>query len=155
MFDQLRWQILLPFLLTIHFHVFAQSPNYTGTWVLNLEKSELQGKSKGQTGSIFIIRQEGDKFDLKIIHIFGDKQKKIGFKMITDGKTRRVKMLFKGKLEQKENGLQASLWRKNFSNVVNYKFGENQNELVADEVFSGRPKNYHNIWIFDKEPSYK
>jgi len=131
--------------------IFAQTPSYTGTWVLNLDKSKLEDKSEGQTGSIFIIKQEGDKFRLKIYHIFGDKKKKIGFKMIADGKPRRVKILFKGKLEQKENSLQASLWRKNFSNIVNYKFGANQNEFIADEVFKGRPKNYHNIWVFDRE----
>lgn len=130
---------------------FSQQSDYSGTWVLNLEKSKLEDKSKGHTSSIFIIKQEGDKFSLKIYHIFGDKKKKIGFKMIADGKTRRVKILFKGKLEQKENSLQASLWRKNFSNIVNYKFGANQNEFIADEVFTGRPKNYHNIWVFDRK----
>jgi hypothetical protein len=71
--------------------------------------------------------------------------------MQADGKTRRVKLIFKGKLEQKENGLQATMWRKNYLNIVNYKFGVNQNELIADEVYTGRPKNHHSIWVFDKE----
>jgi hypothetical protein len=47
--------------------------------------------------------------------------------------------------------LQATLWRKNFLNIVNYKFGSNQNEFIADEVFTGRPKNHHSIWVFDRE----
>jgi hypothetical protein len=62
-----------------------------------------------------------------------------------------MKLLFKGKLEWKENNLQFSMWRKNFSNIVNYKFGTNQNEFVADEVYTGNPKNHHNIWVFDRE----
>ena len=73
------------------------------------------------------------------------------FTMKSDGKTRRVKVLFKGKLEWKENNLQATLWRKNFLNIVNYKFGNNQNEFIADEVFTGKPKDHHSIWVFDRE----
>ena len=133
--------------------IFAQTPNYTGTWVLNFEKSKLDKSDNlnGLTGQIFVIKQDGNKFSLKIYHIYGDKKKKIGFRMLADGKTRRVKILFKGKLEQKESSLQATMWRKNYLNSVNYKFGTNQSELVADEVFTGRPKDHHSIWVFDRE----
>ena len=130
---------------------FAQTPNYTGTWILNLEKSQLESRPEGLTGSIFIIKQDGDKFSLTRYHIIGDKKKKISFKMVADGKTRKVKVLFKGKLERKENNLQATLWRKNFLNIVNYKFGVDQNEFIADEVFTGKSENHHNIWVFDRE----
>ena len=131
--------------------ILAQTPNYTGTWVLNLEKSKLEHPPEGLTSSVFIIKQEGDKFRLTRNHLFGDKKKKISFKMIADGKTRKVKILFKGKLEQKENSLQATLWRKNFSNIVNYKFGNGQNEFIADEIFKGKPQDHHSIWVFDRE----
>ena len=73
--------------------------------------------------------------------------------MTANGKTKRIKLLFKGKLEKKENGLQATLWRRNFLNVVNYKFGINQNELIADEVMKSKPNSHHNIWVFDREVS--
>jgi hypothetical protein len=133
--------------------IFAQAPNYSGIWVLNLEKSKLENRPKGLTSSLFIIKQEGDEFRLTRYHIFGDKKKKISFKMIADGKTRKVKILFKGKLEQKENNLLATLWRKNFSNVVSYKFGTSQNEFIADEVMISKPNSHHNIWVFDREIS--
>ena len=132
---------------------FAQQPNYTGTWVLNLEKSNLESRPEGLTSSVFMIKQEGDKFKLTRYHIFGEKKKKISFKMTADGKTRKVKLLFKGKLEWKESNLQATLWTKNFLNIVNYKFGNSQNEFIADEVFTGNPKNHHNIWVFDRDNS--
>ena len=131
--------------------IFAQTPNYTGTWVLNLEKSTLEDPPEGLTSSVFIIKQEGDKFRLTRYHVIGDKKKKISFKMIADGKTRKVKILFKGKLEHIENGLRATLWRKNFSNIVDYKFGNSQNEFIADEVFKGKPQDHHSIWVFDRE----
>jgi len=131
--------------------ILAQTPNYTGTWVLNFEKSTLEDPPKGLTSTVFIIKQEGDKFRLTRYHVFGDKKKKISFKMTADGKTRKVKILFKGKLERKENSLRATLWRKNFSNIVNYKFGNSQNEFIADEVFKGKPQDHHSIWVFDRE----
>jgi hypothetical protein len=134
-------------------HFFAQPANYTGTWVLNLEKSKLESKPNGLTGSIFIIKQEGDKFSLKRYHVFGKKKRKISFSMVADGKTRRVKLIFKGKLEQKENGLQATLSRTDFLNIVNYKFGTSQNEFIAEEVFTSSSHNHHNIWVFDKDNS--
>jgi hypothetical protein len=145
--------LLLSFLFQLQ--IFAQTPNFTGTWTLNFEKSKLDTTDNlnGLTGQIFVIKQDGNKFSLKIYHIYGNKKKKIGFKMIADGKTRRVKIIFKGKLEQKENSLQATMWRKNYLNSVNYKFGANQNELIADELFTGRPKDHHSIWVFDKEIS--
>lgn len=138
-------------LVVFNSSIFGQIPNFSGTWILNFEKSKLQDKPEGVTGQIFIIKQEGNKFNLKIQRFYGDKKKKIGFSMLADGKTRRLKILFKGKLEQKENGLQVTMWRKNYLNIVNYKFGATQNELIADEVFTGRPKDHHSIWIFDKE----
>lgn len=130
---------------------FGQNQNFTGTWILNFEKSKLEHKADGLTGSMFIIKQDGNKFRLTRYHLFGEKKKKISFKMVADAKTRCVKILFKGKLEKRENSLQATLWRKDFLNIVNYKFGVNQNELIADEVFTGKPQNHHNIWVFDRE----
>ena len=137
--------------LAIHSPAIAQAPNFTGTWVMNKEKSKIEDPSEGLTGSIFRIKQEGNKFRIKIYHIYGEKEKKIGFKMKADGRTRKVKLIFKGKLEQKENSLIATMWRKNFLNIVNYKFGANENELIADEVFTGRPRDHHSVWVFDRE----
>jgi hypothetical protein len=136
--------------ITSHFQSFSQKPNYSGTWVLNVEKSRLESRPEGLTGSLFVIMQEGDQFRLKRYHLFGEKKKKISFKMTADGKTRKVKLLFKGKLTWAGNSLEAILWRKNFKNLVNYYFGNNENEFIADEIFTGNPKNHHNLWVFDR-----
>lgn len=133
--------------------LLAQIPNYSGTWTLNLNKSVLEHKPAGLIGSVFVIKQEGDHFKLTRIHIFEKKKKKISFSMRADGKTRTVKILFKGKLEVTETGLRATLRRKNFLNIVDYKFGANQNEFIADEVFKGLPQDHHNIWVFDRRVS--
>ncbi|MCA2853894.1 MAG: hypothetical protein ACK5VM_00330 [Bacteroidota bacterium] len=146
-------KILLTLLCIFLFQTneFAQTPNFSGIWVLNFEKSAIEDKDKNLTSQIFEIIQNGDDFGLKIFHIYGDKKRKIGFRMLADGKTRRVKLLFKGKLERTEDGLQATMWRNNYLNMVHYKFGANQNELIADETYNGIPKNHHSIWVFDKQ----
>ena len=131
----------------------AQKPNYSGTWVLNMGKSKLEFPPKWLTSSVFIIKQDGDNFKLTRYLIFGKKKKKLSFKMNADGRTRRVKLLFKGKLEWKDNSLQATLWRKNFMNVVNYKFGDNKNQFIADEIFTGKPRNHQSNWVFDRDNS--
>jgi hypothetical protein len=71
--------------------------------------------------------------------------------MRSDGKTRNIKVLFKGKLEWIGDSLRATLSRKYFLNIVNYRFGTSEDEFVADEVFTGLPKDHHNIWVFDRE----
>ena len=129
----------------------AQTEDYSGSWLLNFEKSKLEHRREGLTGSRFVIRQQGDRFHLTRYQLFGARKKKLSFGMIADAKTRRVKLLFRCKLEWKEDGLWVTLWRKNFSNVVHYRFGKDQNELVADEVFKSKANNHHNIWVFDRE----
>lgn len=137
------------FVLTI-ITSFAQSLDISGTWVLNLEKSKLEVKSEGFTGSKFIISQKGEKFYLTRYHYYGERSNKISFKMKADGKTRPVKLLFRGKLEPAPTTIKASIWKKNFSNIVDYSFGSSQNELIADEVMKSKHDNHHNIWVFDK-----
>jgi hypothetical protein len=133
---------------------FAQKTNYTGVWVVNLKKSKLEAFwAKELTKGVFTIKQEGDKFSLSRYFIISGKKRKLKISMLSDGKVRRLKLIFKGKLERTENNLEATIFRKNFSNIVNYKYGDNQNELIADEVFAGKPQNYHNHWVFDKENS--
>jgi len=135
-------------LLFLKLHLVAQIPNYTGTWVLNNEKSEIQSRPDEMTSSVFIIKQVGNEFSLTIHHIFGDKKDTIVIKMPSDGNTRQVLNTFKGKLEQKESYLQITLWKKDFLDIVKYKFGQNKNQFIADEVLTSDSDNHHNIWIF-------
>lgn len=145
-------KIVLFLIFLASFSTFSQTPNFSGTWKLNFEKSNLDKNDSlnGLTSQVFVIQQTGDRFKLKIYHYYGDKKRKIGFKMKSDGKTRTVKLLFKGKLEPKENSLLATIWRNGYFNCVNYAFGKNQNELVADETYKGRPRDHHSIWVFDR-----
>ena len=131
----------------------AQTPNYSGTWVLNNEKSKIVSRPDGMTCSIFVIRQKGNAFSLTIHHVFGNQQDTIGIKMLSDGKTRKVLNVLQGKLERKKDGLHITLWKKDFLDKVTYRFGKNKDEFIADEVLTSNSDNHHNIWIFDRDVS--
>lgn len=133
--------------------IFAQTPNYTGTWVLNNEKSKIQSRPDGMISSVFIIKQVGNNFSLTIHHIFSNQQDTIVIKMLSDGKTRKVLSVLDGKLERKKDGLHITLWKKDFLDKVTYKFGKDKNEFIADEFLVSDSDNHHNIWIFDREVS--
>jgi hypothetical protein len=133
--------------------IFAQTPNYSGTWVLNNEKSKIQSRPDGMTSSIFIIKQKGNDFSLTIHHIFGNQQDTIVIDMLSDGKTRKVLSVLDGKLEQGKDDLHITLWKKDFLDKVTYKFGKDKNEFIADEVLVSDSDNHHNIWVFDREIS--
>jgi hypothetical protein len=132
---------------------FAQTPNYSGTWVLNNEKSKINSRPDGMTSSIFIIKQKGNDFSLTIHQIFGSRQDTIVIKMLSDGKTRKVLSVLNGKLEQRKDGLHITLWRKDFLDKVTYSFGKDENEFIANEVLVSDMDNHHNIWIFDRDVS--
>lgn len=130
---------------------FTQKPDYSGTWVLNLEKSKLTSPHSARiTKTVFVIEQYGDKLTLTRYHYRGDKKRRLKIKMTADSQQRKVELFFNGKVEWIAENLRASLWNKGFSNVVNYSFGASQDEFIADETFTSAKKNYHNYWVFDR-----
>ncbi len=145
--------LLLAFLIFNLSPVFAQSSDYSGTWVLNKEKSKIPSWPTGMTSTVFIIKQEGDNFQLTIHHISGTKQDTIIIKLIADGATRKVLGVLDGKLERINGGLHAELWKNDFSDKVTYTFGKDSNEFIADEVLVSKTDNHHNIWVFDRDLS--
>jgi hypothetical protein len=148
-------KILLTILVGFSFQFisFAQTPNYSGTWILNNEKSKILSRPDGMTSSIFIIQQKGNDFSLTIHHVFGNQQDTIVIKMLSDGKTRKVLSVLEGKLEAEKDGLHLTLWKENFLDKVTYRFGKDRNEFIADEVLKSDSDNHHNIWDFDRKLS--
>jgi len=149
--NKINYLMLLIGLFFYQSQIFSQTPNYSGTWVLNNEKSKIQSRPDGMTSSVFIIKQVGNNFSLTIHHIFGNQQDTIVIKMLSDGKTRKVLSVLDGKLERKKDGLHITLWKKDFLDKVIYKFGKDKNEFIADEVLVSNSDNHHNIWVFDRE----
>ena len=132
---------------------FSQKPNYSGTWKINLQKSKFEAKwADSLTDGEFKIIQTGDNFKWSRYFITKGKKSKMRLSLIADGKVRRKKFfLFKTKLEWQGDNLKVKIYRNGFSDVVEYKFGETENELIIDEVFVGRPQDYHNHYVLDKQ----
>ena len=132
--------------------VHSQKKNYSGTWKINLQKSKFEAKwTEGMSDGEFKILQTGDKFKWSRYFNINGKKSKMSLKLIADGKVRRVKfLLFKSKLEWLEEKLRVKIYRNGFSDIVEYKFGETENELIIDEVFIGRPQDYHNHYVLFK-----
>ena len=148
-------KILLTFFVLVlcQIQAFSQKPNYSGTWKINLQKSKFEAKwTDGLTDGEFKIIQTGDKFKWSRFFIIKGKKSKMKFNLISDSKVRRKKFfLFKTKLEWQGDNLKVKVYRNGFSDVVEYKFGETANELIIDEVFIGRPQDYHNHYVLDKQ----
>jgi hypothetical protein len=151
--NKIRILLTLISLLFYQSQILAQTPNYSATWVLNKEKSNIQSRPDGMSSSVFIIKQKGNDFSLTIHHIFGNQQDTIVIKMLSDGKTRKVLNVLDGKLERRKDGLHITLWRKDFLDKVTYKFGKDKNEFIADEVLVSDSDNHHNIWVFNRDVS--
>jgi hypothetical protein len=139
--------------LCFQLNAFAQTVNYSGTWVLNNEKSKIVSRPEGMTSSIFVIDQKGDDFSLTIHHVFSHQQDTIVIKMLSDGRTRKVLSELEGKLERRKDGLHITLWKKGFLDKVTYRFGKDKNEFIADEILISDSDNHHNIWVFDRDVS--
>ena len=142
--------LLILVIFCLQLNSFAQTPNYSGRWMLNNEKSKIISRPEGMTSSIFIIDQKENNFSLTIHHVFGNQQDTIVIKMMSDGKTRKVLDVLQGKLERRKGGLYITLWKKGFLDKVSYRFGKDENEFIADEVLKSDSDNHHNIWIFDR-----
>ena len=145
--------LLLSFLFFYLSPVFAQSPDFSGTWVINKEKSKILSWPKGMTSTVFIISQKADSFQLIIHHVFGAQQDTLVIKLVADGGTQKVLGILEGKLERVKGGLHAELWKSDFSDKVTYTFGKDNNEFIADEVLASKTDNHHNIWVFDRDRS--
>ncbi len=150
--NKLKLLLALLGLFVCQFRTYAQTANYTGTWKINLQKSKFEAKwTNGMTEGEFNITQIGDKFKWSRYFIIKGKKNKLKLNLIADGKVRRIKfLLFKSKLDWQGDNLRVKIYRNGFSDVVDYKFGGTKNELIIDEVFVGRPQDYHNHYVLDK-----
>ncbi|MBV5311795.1 MAG: hypothetical protein JZU47_00785 [Prolixibacteraceae bacterium] len=144
--------LLLVGLLAFQSKVLSQRNDYSGTWKINLQKSKFEADwAKGLTEGEFKIIQIGVKFKWSRYFIIKGRKSKMKLNLIADGKVRRKKMLlFKTRLEWIGDNLKAKIFRNGFSDEVDYKLGDGKNELIIDEVFVGRPQDYHNHYVLDK-----
>ena len=131
-------------------------PNFSGVWHADFKRSQLEIQSPQST----VIKKEHDdpQFILTRTHSANGANDTFQVKLTTDGQEH---IYFMGDMEVHSNCVwdddslvfKSRLHRAGFDaeNVVRYTLEQEGTEIIADEVYSGAPKSYHNKWVLIKE----
>jgi hypothetical protein len=135
-----------------------QKPNFSGTWNLNLKKSNLQIPPPSST--IFVIRHDEPHFHLTRTHVFNGKSDTWTIDILTDGKqevvekisdeyTSHTRMYWEGSSLVLDMTISDKSGGK-ATNLVKYSLADNGQTFIALEHFKA-PKDEHlNKWVLDK-----
>lgn len=137
-----------------------QKPDFTGEWVLNKAKTQLQFPdiTAIDRGSMEIER-EGTVFKFKRVFVIGLEKDIFSYELTADGKETTTK-------EGKRKIVSKSYWEGDAlvydtkidapggdaTNVVYYRLKEDGQVLEAEEHFRGPNHKHDNVWIFDRKP---
>ena len=130
---------------------YCQKPDYSGEWVLNLDKSKLQAAwTNGITkGNMKIVHHEPNFSFWRDFTIKG-KEKISSYALVTNGQAQKGEHKTIWTLTWKQDTLIVVVTRKSMINEVKYYFTANA-DFVADEHFEDYKTSYHNHWVFDKK----
>jgi hypothetical protein len=142
----------------------AQKPNFSGTWILNLQKSTLEVWDQ-PIAATFIIQHHESEFHLKRTHIYRDGERDTwSHDLITDGRHKEVqnegtirevtRMYWDGDvlvLDMKSTATDGSTG----TNVVRYSLSVDGNTMttIEREDFPGGRRT--NLWVYDREVTPK
>jgi hypothetical protein len=142
----------------------VQMPNFSGTWILNLQRSKLEVKDPPVTAT-FVIQHREPEFHLKRTHVYRDGQRDTrSHNLITDGKHEEVqnegsirnvtRMYWDGDvlvLDMKSTATDGSTG----TNVVRYSLSADRNTMTAleREEFPGGKRT--NLWVYERQATPK
>lgn len=131
-------------------------PNYSGTWLYNPRKSNLQVQPPDST--TFIIEHTEPIFILTRTHVTSGKSDTITVTLKTDGEEVSFQhggLNIRGKLHWQEDMLvfHSEISRNNeiAINIVKYRLEEKGATFIAEEKLNSAEINYENKWVFDKD----
>lgn len=134
--------------------------NFSGVWVLNLAKSQLQ--SPPPESSVFKISHSGQTFCLDRTHVINGINDEFIIELVIDSVTTRknlsgvdilAKMYWDGETLVFDSLFQQG--DEEATNIVKYAITEEGHTLVAEEDFISREHKHHNIWVFEKKTEKK
>ncbi|XCH80224.1 MAG: hypothetical protein WHF31_06055 [Candidatus Dehalobacter alkaniphilus] len=134
--------------------------NFSGSWVLNLEKSKLQ--SPPPESSIFHISHSEQAFSLERTHIINGVPDDFTIDLTTDGVTTRknirgieitARMYWDG--ESLVSDMIFQQGKEEAVNIVKYSITDKGQTLVVEEDFTSSEHKHHNRWIFNKNEAGK
>jgi hypothetical protein len=133
-------------------------PDFSGTWVVNLEKSRLADWAKFDSTTISIDHKEPN-FRFHRLSVKGGKSDEASYGLTTDGVEKVEKesgrasysrltwdgeaLVFQARLVL-PNGREAT-------DVVRYTLRDGGKTFVAEEKFRGPVVKYDNLWVADKK----
>jgi hypothetical protein len=141
----------LVFALTFFMEIgYCQKPEFSGEYVLNIDKSKLQATwTAGLTkGDLKIVYHEPNFSFWRNFTING-KEKITSYALVTNGQPQKGEHKTIWTLTWKQDTLSVLVTRKSMINEVKYYFTAN-GDFVADEHFEDYKTSYHNHWVFDK-----
>lgn len=131
-------------------------PNFSGVWHADFKRCQLEIQSPQST--VIKIEHNDPQFNLTRTHSANDAEDTLLVKLTTDGQEH---IHFIGDVEVRSRCFWeddtlvfvSRLNRTGFEaeNVVRYKLEKEGREILADEVYNGAPKSYHNKWVLIKE----
>lgn len=133
-----------------------EHPDLSGVWHVDFQRSRLE--IEAPTSSVFTIQHNDPSLLLTRTHRAEGYEDTASLALSTDG---RESVHHKGEVEIRS----TCVWqgdslrfrseiiaeRINALNVVVYTMSSDGREMVADETFTGPPRNYHNEWVLVKQ----
>jgi hypothetical protein len=134
-------------------------PNFTGVWVLNLQRSVLElEQARRIDGGRLDITHADPVFKFRRTFRVADRSYPFTYELWTDGSEaegERDGRHFRSRLVWEGDAL---VYSTRFiraegasTNVVRYTIEDKGHTLRADETFNGPQLRYHNVWVFDRQ----
>jgi hypothetical protein len=133
-------------------------PDFSGTWIFNSSRSQLELKLALESG-VFTIDHQEPRFRFSRVFVVGGKEDALSYALTTDGaekveegpgRTTTSRLSWDGDvlvLDERivlKDGRQAV-------NIVRYSLQDGGRTLVADEKFRGPIRKYDNHWVADRK----
>lgn len=156
---KIRILFIAIFSLLVSISYSQQNSNFSGEWILNLSKSNLQAQwtKDLKNGKVKILHDESN-FRYWRNFIIKGIDDTLSFALKIDGQEKIEKLIDRiviSSLSWKYDTLlyitKIIIGKKEAINYVKYYLSKDYSQLITDEKFKGPKMTYHNIWIFEKK----
>jgi hypothetical protein len=132
-------------------------PDFSGTWVLDLERSRLE--TAAPTRSTFWIEHRGGTFQLSRTHARDGRWNTISFELPIDGEEHYRKTGFSESWsrmtwlgDELVLDMKIAHGEVRGTNVVHYRLTDEGETLVAAEWAHAPHRQHHNLWVLERVP---
>jgi hypothetical protein len=130
-------------------------PHFTGRWVLNLQRSELQ--IPPPESSLFVIEHDESFFRLTRTHVYNGESNTISFELTTDGKEYDQDF---GELHASSRlywdddrlvlDMKVRINDDEGTNIAWYSLGDSGCIFIAVEQWRSAKHSHDNRWVYDR-----